>query len=730
MSTETLHPLTRIHSAFNDPDIAYWDGQNRERYSDDVDDWLIDNLIPIGASVLYADPGAGKSFILQSVIHHLIYGTPLGPWGSDGPGRALCMVYDLEGTWKMVQDRGFAITPYGQAAYDGADDRQDNYCLWLGEVIPAQEREAWKIIPQQAQRHIRWLDQQLMDARAAGAPVHLVVIDTLTKFIGPRPKSGANAYEHESAVIDELNRVGLRNRCAIQVIHHTNKAGEISGSTGIGGSAVVTARLDVSEQTDEDRDRGVPREAVLRSTKVRIGAPFVYAMRQRVDGPWEFVDQPPNETLARGQARLVLSTLNQQGSLTFTELKSATQLGGSLSQVLNRLRKTREIFTRYGRWHIRQAEELIRSRPGQIDARCAACGGPMTAIDGAESHPGCAVEPAPSSEGPKQEDPPTDQEEEEDELLEPTAKEVKAFQMLKDAIGASRMHPVQRIPLEYRAADPWPLITERMTGEHRWTSEAAKHLPDGRLVTVLDRNGSYPSAMSSVSVAANLLTHTGPLEDPREAVDKRAGIYLVCCPGWAESVHGVGHPLGRIAIGVEVGDPVWISTPHLQTLNKLAGTGLIPRVDILDSWTGRGTGGLFTKFSRDVRDARERLTGEELKELKRMTSIAIRALWPTQARSPWWRPDWSVSVRAEAATRHWWRAFQAAQGHATVLRLANVDEVVLVTDPLRPLGVPDPYKLGEIRYGEVKQKKVKLPSGEYVASPLRADLWRSTVKGL
>ena len=52
-----LHPLLRIEKSFSNPDVGYWDGRNRERTDDDHEDWLIDGLLPIGASVLSADPG-------------------------------------------------------------------------------------------------------------------------------------------------------------------------------------------------------------------------------------------------------------------------------------------------------------------------------------------------------------------------------------------------------------------------------------------------------------------------------------------------------------------------------------------------------------------------------------------------------------------------------------------------------------------------------------------------
>lgn len=756
MTEVLLHPLTRIGAEFSDPDIAYWDGQNRERVDETHEDWLIDNLIPIGASVIYADPGQGKSFILLSVIHHLVYGTPLGPWGSEGPGRALCLVYDLEGTWKLTQDRGYAITPYGDAEWDGRENRQDNYCFWQGQIIPPAEREAWKIIPNQAKRHIQYLDQTLTEAEQAGAPVRLVVIDTLSKFCGPKPnKAAGNAYEYEAEIVDGLNRVALRHKCAVVLIHHTNKAGEISGSMGIGGSAIVTAILDVDEQDDDELAAGDPKKAVLRSTKVRIGAPFCYSLVQRPDGPWDFVDRPPSEAVARGQALTVLQQLNDRPG-TYTELLSRTGLGASLSQVLYRMRKRRDIYSRHGKWHIRLPEVAVRSLPGSATGICTVCGGPMTLIPGEDRHPGC--EP-PSSAVEKQEDPPRDQGEplqsggniydpSDDEAFDDShdddvsreTERTDAIGLLQASIQRSRMHPVQFIKREHREREPWSLITERMTGEHAWLNPEAVDVDPAAMVAVLDRNGSYPSAMSSVTVAPNLLHHTGDLDSRLSpGGQKLAGIFLVEMPEWDSGKYGIGHPLGRLSHGA-IGDLVWMPTPHLETLEKLYGMGLLERPIIHDSWSGRSTGGLFTQFSAKVRDLRAELgDGQhpaEYTELKTMTSIAIRSLWPKRSRSPFFRPDWSVSVRAEASARHWWRAFQCSydveigRRMERVLRLGRVDEVVVMMGARLPAPhVPDPYRLGS-KFGEVKHKTVKLPDGRDATSPMLAGIWKSSVRSL
>jgi len=691
-------PLYTEVTDFGNRDICYYDSRNRERTDAVVDDWLIDGLVPIGAMVIYSDPGAGKSMIVGQIVHHLAYGRPLGPWGTDCPGENVVRVFDLEGWWGLNQERGYNITPFGKLKQDGVgeDHRTDNFIVYSHSVIPAARAANYEVFTERKDRNLTYLADLLVEAETAGSPIRMVVIDTLTKFVGPKPQNAAgNSYEYEAAVIDRLNRLGLDHKCAIVIVTHTNKAGEISGSQGIGGSAMVMCKLNLNPRTEEDIEQGVPATGVLKSVKVRMASDFCYSIEQDPDtGVWEFVDKPPSVAEANGHARLVLTAL-AKGPKTKSELLAETKLGKSLPTTLTRMRKQGSIFPKYGQWHAAQLQ--TRSLPGQADGVCKVCNGPMTVIEeGQETHPGCDLAEGrmfvPGDPGLPDVEVEADGEFSEKEML-------NGFRALEDSISKSRMYPVMRIGSGAREFEPWNLVTERMSGEHRWVRNLPE--PDAdTAVIVLDRNGSYPSAMGSVPVAANLLTHAGPLEGLPE---KTAGIFKIVRPVWGEDT--IGSPLGRIED--EDSDELWVSTPHLILLDRLAEQGRLKcKPVILDSWTGRGTTGLFTDFSKRVQEARlealEAGDSERYAEVKRSSSVAIRCLWPKGAKSPFWRPDWSVSVRAEAAVRHWVRADQARMMGAVLLKIGTVDEVAMV----RPDSgeVPEPYTLGN-KYGQVKIKE-------------------------
>ncbi|MFJ9544079.1 type II toxin-antitoxin system prevent-host-death family antitoxin [Streptomyces sp. NPDC101225] len=322
-----------------------------------------------------------------------------------------------------------------------------------------------------------------------------------------------------------------------------------------------------------------------------------------------------------------------------------------------------------------------------------------------------------------------------DEEEEPEGAVFPALRILKDAVKKSKMHPIPVIRLDERDSGPWPLISEDMDGEPRWihpdvTSTRVAHIrANGRRVRrdqldvpdsfgegtlcLIDRNGSYPSACSGVPLAPNKLLHTGPLD----AYDKtRAGIYLIDIPAWPRT--DMPHPLGRLIDRPDQHGHVWVTTPHIKQLQRLHRDGhLDAPATIHDSWTGKYNESLFKPFYEAARKTRAELVqtgGAPYKTYKTRLSIALRLLWPKREaqNSPFWRPDWRMSMVAEASVRHWTMAFKAVQEGHTLLALRNVDAAIFWTPPNTP---PATYRIGT-GFGEVKAKFIQpghiIPEGE------------------
>ncbi|MFF7887727.1 type II toxin-antitoxin system prevent-host-death family antitoxin [Streptomyces sp. NPDC020794] len=318
-----------------------------------------------------------------------------------------------------------------------------------------------------------------------------------------------------------------------------------------------------------------------------------------------------------------------------------------------------------------------------------------------------------------------------DEEEEPEGAVFPALKILKDAVKRSKMHPIPVIRTEEREDGPWPLISEDMDGEPGWvhpdvTSTRVAHVRDNGkrvrrdqldvpasfgdgVLCLIDRNGSYPSACSAVPLAPNKLLHTGPLD----AFDKtKAGIYQISIPEW--DYPGMPHPLGRLTDRPDDQGRVWVTTPHIKQLERLYREGhLAAPVTIHDSWTGKANESLFKPFYAAAREARTELVqagGEPYKNYKTRLSIALRLLWPKrqEQRSPFWRPDWRMSMVAEASVRHWTVAFKAVQEGHTLIALRNVDAAIFWTPPGTP---PATYRIGT-GFGEVKAKFIQ--PGEFI----------------
>ena len=234
------------------------------------------------------------------------------------------------------------------------------------------------------------------------------------------------------------------------------------------------------------------------------------------------------------------------------------------------------------------------------------------------------------------------------------------------------------------------------------------------VLCLIDRNGSYPSACSAVPLAPNKLLHAGPLD----GFDKtKAGVYLIDIPQWNRT--DMPHPLGRIIERPDEQGRVWVTTPHIKQLEKLVREGhLAAAPTIHDSWTGKANESLFKPFyeatTRKARTELVQVGGDPYKAYKTRLSIALRLLWPKRAeqRSPFWRPDWRMSMVAEASVRHWSVAFRAVQDGHKLIALRNVDAAVFWT----PDGVPPAtYRIGT-GFGEVKAKFIQpgeiIPEGD------------------
>jgi hypothetical protein len=540
-----------------------------------------------------------------------------------------------------------------------------------------------------------------------------------------------------------MNKIALEHDIALVIVHHTNKAGEVSGSTGVAGSVICIAQIRRNPDSED--------ECQLVSTKVRVDAPFRFALMMDDRGRWEFTEAiSPTQAELGGAKRSIVNILTAQGPQVMQDLREALPgiARNTLKSALTRMKNSNIVCYR---WEL--TAHTIENHP-----RCRLCDLPMTVfMPGQTTHPTCSPDPwvektvekflgtpvipeqpvradseEPAGHPPEPEDIEDQEHDQEEDQEHPEVAKFPAFQELRASIAASRMKPLPCVAKVDREGLPWSLITERMDGAHQskaWSGQA----PEGtEYVAVLDRNGSFPSAMSSVPVAPNRLLHTGKRDDPTER-QNLAGICQIMIAEWDEEKHGMPHPLGRLAVAGP-GELVWVTSSHVEYLDGLARKGLVPMVKVYDSYLGRRNTSLFERYYKWARTVREQTAGADEQTrvaAKRSISTAIRALHPKQARSPFWRPDWHKAVVAQSAVRHWATAWRAvSEDGAALLSIGMTDEVAFAVPADAPepkLWVPPAYRLGGA-FGQVKHKEVKV-DGEMIMSPLTLDQWKASRRG-
>ncbi len=605
--------------------------------------------------------GSGKTTLTEQIIRHLCSERQLGRF--DLPERTMVgwCIY-LEDIPSMAQDRSLRAAPLGSLAEDARRERSDTSVRYLfGSDF-----------------RIYDLERELETAAEQQVLPGIVIIDHLRILIGSQP-AGTSPNDWERKCLFRLMALANRFDLHIIVLTHLNKQGAVSGTTELINSVDTAYVIEVST---EDR-----MYATLKCHKMRMSPETDFALMKRANGTWMLTDEVwVSENQALGIARDIIKVLRAEGPTTLSDLCMHHKISGNRAGIraaLDRSRRRGWVRPYRGHWEAIPGAGDDLLRPETPEPTVPAPRGAPDAPPGAP--PRASAAPAPDPE---------------EDTWEPDAEPeghvgFRGLDVMKESIKRSRMHPIPVIPKEKRDQPPWTLITERMNGAPSWVSPQT---PMGGVLLRLDRNGSFPSACSSVPVAPNALIHTGP-QDLYDS--SRAGIYCIECPAW--DISKFPHPLGKIAKGKEPGDPVWISTPHMRLLDQLASSHRIPRVAIMDSWTGRGNGSLFEHFYKEARAKRiELVEGDEDEYVayKRSVSIALRYLWPKKKAGPIWRPDWRVSVVAEASVRHWAVADRAVAAGATLVSMSNTDEVLFWT----PDGeVPAPYEVGT-KFGQIKVK--------------------------
>jgi len=188
---------------------------------------------------------------------------------------------------------------------------------------------------------------------------------------------------------------------------------------------------------------------------------------------------------------------------------------------------------------------------------------------------------------------------------------------------------------------------------------------------VLDANGSYLSAATSVEVAHGQLARSG-----RRQFDRNVpGYWLVDVHPWQHD--RIVSPLGTGTRHRDEGK-IWLTTPTVQLLQHLTDEGYWPGVDVRDSWTSR-TRCRLRGWSGAIAHDREKALAQgdtELYDRIKLGYSQAVTMMGAEGKSLLHRPDWSMAIRAQAAASCWRAAWAAdLAGHSPVA-MRRVDELV------------------------------------------------------
>jgi hypothetical protein len=187
----------------------------------EVPERLIEGVLPAGVSLLFGPPKGGKTYVALSMAYAIARGAPWFGRRTRRPGNVLYLAGE------GVDDASIRV----DALCELYDDEPGGHLLWWDEPLKLSN-------PRDAARLRLWVARE---------GVGLVVVDTWRRFSGLRDENDASATATAVGVLEDLTRKGVSSL----VVHHSNKDGEVRGSTALDGA--VEAALHVRHHPTEGR---------------------------------------------------------------------------------------------------------------------------------------------------------------------------------------------------------------------------------------------------------------------------------------------------------------------------------------------------------------------------------------------------------------------------------------------------------------------------------------------
>lgn len=267
------------------------------------------------------------------------------------------------------------------------------------------------------------------------------------------------------------------------------------------------------------------------------------------------------------------------------------------------------------------------------------------------------------------------------------------------SVPGPRMFPALRVmerqtpPLKYGRPPYWRAPVVPASADvyiPTWNWASPRDFEPGALVTVLDVNAAYLSAMGSTAIAHSHLVRTGPMRRLPDKADVTPGYYRITVPYWAFD-GTIVHPLGdSTRVQTEVG--LWIAAPTLILLLELEHDGHLGFFEITDSFTAQ-VSTEFRSWSERLRSIRHEcmdrieMAQTEMHRAQEMARYdafkqgysAALSMMLTGEKCLTRRPDWAHTIYAQHAASTWRKAWRWTFTGCPLVGMGAVDEIAVLS---------------------------------------------------
>ena len=237
-------------------------------------EWLVDNILPVGISMIGAPSKYYKSFMALGLCVAICNGECFLNFNTH---KHACLYFDLESTKRRPKDRLDKIL--------GDAEKPDNLYIITGDDEPGRIGDGF--------------EEQIELQLQAHPDIKLIIIDVFQLIRRPK-KTGQDSYERDYEDLRVLKSIVDRHSIGLMLIHHTRKMKDPNDVFNeLSGSVAIMGALDCSWVISKD-DR-FANEATLHITGRDLASEQYKIRFNRQSFRWEYVGTAEDIEMQRFQ---------------------------------------------------------------------------------------------------------------------------------------------------------------------------------------------------------------------------------------------------------------------------------------------------------------------------------------------------------------------------------------------------------------------------------------------